>query len=233
MSKGFSAMSPPQPPHPKNAPPKPLSNEEVQTLLQQCDWQDKTIYATHAFLGGSTVNGFLRYTASAQRIKKQRGRQVATSKKKSGEESSSVVPVIIEPPKGTEQEEEEKLKLDTMNPRTAKKIRQELTSGVAFCQQLQDTLMSILAEIDPSFQSVPNNASDNCQPIMGVEHAHPTINDAPQLNPSIPQSPTKSSDLLGGDTGRQRNNNTATSPSSFMMPPSSPGKMVYIAYILG
>lgn len=52
-----------------------------QQRLNKCDWTDRLIYASRMLLGGNNVNGFLRGTATAQRIKKQRARQVGLTKK--------------------------------------------------------------------------------------------------------------------------------------------------------
>lgn len=49
-------------------------------LLSQCDYADRTIWATRVLWGGNSVNGFLRATATAQRIKKQRARQNNSTK---------------------------------------------------------------------------------------------------------------------------------------------------------
>eukprot|EP00536_Pseudo-nitzschia_multiseries_P009355 jgi/Psemu1/288401/fgenesh1_pg.258_\ len=49
-------------------------------LLSQCDHVDRTIWATRVLWGGNAVNGFLRATATAQRIKKQRARQNNSTK---------------------------------------------------------------------------------------------------------------------------------------------------------
>jgi hypothetical protein len=50
------------------------------SLLSQCDYADRTIWATRVLWGGNSVNGFLRATATAQRIKKQRARQNNSTK---------------------------------------------------------------------------------------------------------------------------------------------------------
>mmetsp|Transcript_23687 Transcript_23687/g.65755 ORF Transcript_23687/g.65755 Transcript_23687/m.65755 type:complete len:710 (+) Transcript_23687:120-2249(+) len=49
-------------------------------MLSQCDHIDRTIWATRVLWGGNAVNGFLRSTATAQRIKKQRARQNNSTK---------------------------------------------------------------------------------------------------------------------------------------------------------
>jgi len=60
-----------------------------QELLKQCDWNDKILWSTRLFLGGHAVNGFLRATAAAQRIKKQRARQTASTKKSQSEKAAA------------------------------------------------------------------------------------------------------------------------------------------------
>ena len=133
-----------------------MSLTQQTQLLTQCDWKDKTMWATRQILGGNSINGFLRATATAQRIKKQRARQLALTKKSST--STSGVPsgkfdddkkdAALK--KSFDQSEEEQLKKDIMNPRTAKKIKAELEAGVQFCVTLHNLLRGILFEVDPS-----------------------------------------------------------------------------------
>ena len=90
-------------------------------LLDKCDWQNRLIYAARMLLGGNSVNGFLRGTATAQRIKKQRARQVGITKKaaaaaaQAGSSSSAQEPVAVDtekkekkPTNNTEDEEQMK-----------------------------------------------------------------------------------------------------------------------------
>ena len=49
--------------------------KNVAALISSCSWQDRIIYATKLFLSGNNINGFLRHTATVQRIKRQRARQ--------------------------------------------------------------------------------------------------------------------------------------------------------------
>lgn len=107
-------------------------------------------------LGGNSVNGFLRATAAAQRIKKQRARQSAQAKKTAA--AAATAGGNAEPPADADkkskpvfdQAEEEKLKKDIMNPRTAKKIKSELEAGMEYCTSLHNVLRSVLYEVDPS-----------------------------------------------------------------------------------
>ena len=57
-----------------------FNTPEQNQLLSQCDYTDRVIWATRVLCGGNSVNGFLRATASAQRIKKQRARQNNSTK---------------------------------------------------------------------------------------------------------------------------------------------------------
>jgi hypothetical protein len=144
-------------PDPKLAiPPTGLSYNTSQQnkLLSYCEWKDKVLWASRLILGGNSINGFLRATATAQRIKKQRARQSALAKKtaaaaavaagSSPEAADKRVKPIFD------QVEEEKLKKDIMNPRTAKKIKSELEAGMQFCTSLHNVLRSVLFEVDPS-----------------------------------------------------------------------------------
>jgi hypothetical protein len=120
-------------------PPPRLSQDEVMRLLSQCNSTDRTLWAAQQLLGGAQINGFLRSTATAQRIKKQRARQVQW-KKKDGHD---------------EQQQEEDLKQQTMNPRTTKKIKMELTAGLIFCRQLHSVVRGLLAEVEPGYVVPP------------------------------------------------------------------------------
>lgn len=235
-----------------SSPPLPLLHPPPQEIdvvkfLNQCDWKDKVIYVARQLLGGSTVNGFQRATSAAQKIKKQRQRQVALAnakrESKAAEEAAqnatpagqqlqqqqqqqpqqnqgdyltgastkpesggtgtdtdgdnshpqtvgsdpSVVPSTSSSTTVTssstslttnkqqqqqqhgnnnnkneattnssavasEQEAEEQLKIAAMNPRMAKKIKDELTMGMEFCNSLRDYIHMILAEIDPNYK---------------------------------------------------------------------------------
>ena len=137
---------------------------QQRAMLSQCDWKDKTLWATRQILGGNSINGFLRSAATAQRIKKQRARQIASTKKSGGPTGGApgapgnVAPSAnaADPSKPDQkklvfdQDEEEKLKKDIMNPRTAKKIKSEFEAGVQFCVTLHNVVRGILFEVDPS-----------------------------------------------------------------------------------
>jgi hypothetical protein len=132
--------------------------QQKQQLLH-CDWKDKVLWATRLILGGNSINGFLRATATAQRIKKQRARQTALTKKQAAAAAATAAgttPVETEekpkdPRKGFDQLEEEKLKKEIMNPRTAKKIQSELEHGLLYCASVHNILRGILFDVDPSF----------------------------------------------------------------------------------
>lgn len=126
-------------------------------LLSYCEWKDKVLWASRLVLGGNSINGFLRATATAQRIKKQRARQSALAKKTAaaaaGATSASSAEAAAADKKSKttyDQGEEEKLKKDIMNPRTAKKIKSELEAGMQFCTSLHNVLRSVLFEVDPT-----------------------------------------------------------------------------------
>jgi len=68
-----------------NAGVAPTTEQMTHQLLAACDWKDKTIWVARQLLGGNATNGFLRSTASVQRIKRQRARQTAQSKAKASQ----------------------------------------------------------------------------------------------------------------------------------------------------
>lgn len=128
-------------------------------LLTHCDWKDKILWASRLILGGNSINGFLKATATAQRIKKQRARQLALTRKSAAAAAAAAagttVPEEPEPEKTKEkkvfdQAEEEKLKKDIMNPRTAKKLKSELEAGLQFCVTLHNLLRGVIFEVDPA-----------------------------------------------------------------------------------
>jgi hypothetical protein len=120
----------------------PLAPEKALELLKKCDWVDKTLWASRQLLGGQSVNGFMRSTATVQRLKKQRARQMNRGKEK-------------DPKSGSEQEQEEELKKEIMNPRFAKKLKVEFEQGIQFCEMLHETICNIVREMDPSFPPMP------------------------------------------------------------------------------
>lgn len=139
----------------------PLTLEQARPLLDQCDWVDKSIWAARQIMGGQAVNGFLRATATMQRMKKQRQRQInktsggadgakdATAdgiKKRELDASQEGLQEMT-----TDQDAEEALKLDVMNTRTAKKFKSECEMGEEFCIFLHELLRQLIVEMDPSF----------------------------------------------------------------------------------
>mmetsp|Transcript_32641 Transcript_32641/g.37137 ORF Transcript_32641/g.37137 Transcript_32641/m.37137 type:complete len:651 (-) Transcript_32641:35-1987(-) len=118
-------------------------NDQMKQLLQKCNWMDRSIYISKLLLGGSSVNGFSRATANAQRIKKQRARQIKAA-------AAAAVPGGYNNTNG-----DDDLKQQAMNPRLAKKIRAELYNGLVFCSDLQSLIKSVLHELDPSIQIIP------------------------------------------------------------------------------
>lgn len=163
----------------------PYNTDKQNKLLSYCEWKDKVLWASRMILGGNSVNGFLRATAAAQRIKKQRARQSAQAKKTAaaaaaaGGKDDSAADADKKAKPIFDQVEEEKLKKDIMNPRTAKKIKSELEAGMEYCTSLHNVLRSVLYEVDPSMS----------------QHFPPPL-DKPALVPThtTPQQPTLQND---------------------------------------
>jgi SGF29 tudor-like domain len=146
-------------------------------LTQQCHWIDRTLWASRQILGGQGFNGFLKATATVQRIKKQRARQSAQSRKKetAGGDGGALaqafgtsMPTLASsmnnalaglsakasgdikkraPDLSPEQLAEEELKKDVLNVRTAKKIKAELESGLHFCALVHGVVRTVLQEM--------------------------------------------------------------------------------------
>ncbi|KAI2511495.1 SGF29 tudor-like domain [Fragilaria crotonensis] len=141
-----------------------VPSEEMKHLIDQLDWADRTIFLSRLLMGGASVNGFLRATATAQRIKKQRARQIKKQ--------------LLSP------NEEEDLKKEAMNPRTAKRLRSELVSGLEFCRSLHETLRSVMKELNSSQFVVPL-ASPN--PVATGAQSAAYV--APSANKPVPPAP--------------------------------------------
>ena len=60
----------------------PALDHKVMDMVNRCDWRDRTIWIARQLFGGQSVNGFLRATATVQRIKRQRARQTNATKAK-------------------------------------------------------------------------------------------------------------------------------------------------------
>ena len=116
-----------------------MTFEQQAVLLAQTNWIDRTLWVSRQLFGGQALNGFLRATATAQHVKKQRARQTASARAKT----------TITPPNEDQQQAEEQLKLAVMNARTAKKIKTEFESGLQFCEFLHGTIRQLLQDMDP------------------------------------------------------------------------------------
>jgi hypothetical protein len=86
----------------------PYNTALQKELLDKCDWQNRLIYASRMLLGGNSVNGFLRGTATAQRIKKQRARQVGITKKAAAAAAQAGSSAAPEPPAVDPEKKEKK-----------------------------------------------------------------------------------------------------------------------------
>lgn len=158
--QSYATPSPQQdtPPIPMQKKPvaKPPSAEQIREWVAQCDWKDRTIHVARQLLGGSTINGFLKATAAAQRVKKQRARQFSLAKKNAKRAADQETPGGTS---GTASPEvpptEEELKNGTMNARTAKKIKMEMEQGVDFVKTLYETIQGIIRELDPTGRNLP------------------------------------------------------------------------------
>ena len=101
-------------------------------------------------MGGSSINGFLKATAAAQRIKKQRARQMIASVRK---RAAAEMETATEPPAAPPTENE--LRVDILNPRTVKKIRLEMQQGAQAVKAMYENIQSIMQALDPTGASVP------------------------------------------------------------------------------
>jgi hypothetical protein len=150
--KGSTAPTTPPPPLPV------VPDKAVPGLLRQCDWKDRTLWVSRQLLGGQALNGFLKATATVQRIKRQRVRQTKTKDSttttcKADDASVSSNPSMNDSSNAKKREadpnnEEEDAKLQVLNARTAKKIKAEMDLGLHFCEQIHETIRGILKDLD-------------------------------------------------------------------------------------
>ena len=148
-----------------------FNTSQQKIFLSRCNWKDKLLWSTRVMFGGNSINGFNRATATVQRIKKQRARQVALTRRT--QEANAAAKAGLAPPEQSkksdpkdanskkqpfDQVEEEKLKKDIMNPRTANKMKKELEQGIQYCTTLHTLLRGILIDIEPKLGPYLPNA---------------------------------------------------------------------------
>jgi hypothetical protein len=188
------------------------SEQMTQQMLSKCDWKDKTLWVSRQLLGGNATNGFLRSTATVQRIKRQRARQTAQSKQKAAAAGSgggdnkkdsgnnkeeSTTTTTKDEKKAAKREApdqtaEEELKKEVMNPRTAKKIKAELQAGLSFCVTLHNTIRSILFEMDPQIAPhtpLPLHQGGDIPTLKALMPGNPKLHPASVAQAAVGSSP--------------------------------------------
>ena len=101
-----------------------LSYEEVAKLAKSCTTDQKIVLVARQVLGSGGSNGFQKATSTVQRLKKQRARSFKQKEERDAGRGTT-----------TTRGDEEKLKLDTFNPRLAKRMLAEMKSGKKGCMQ--------------------------------------------------------------------------------------------------
>jgi urease gamma subunit len=183
-----------------------LSDAQMQSLLNQCDWKDKTLWLSRQLFGGQSVNGFLRSTATVQRIKKQRARQV---KLKSTDDVSITSASVNDKKRDLpDQVAEEALKQQVMNARTAKKLKAEMDAGLQFCALLHGTVRSILQDMNA-------NAGIPIPPVLGSPESAAMMGSIPPPAGYIAsQQGTASGGMPTTSQALKQNRNGASQPVS-------------------
>ena len=216
----------------KTAQPEPLAPEQAQQLLSQTNWVDRTLWVSRQLLGGHAVNGFLRATATSQRVKKQRARQTAAARAKQQAGSSNHNPNVNVPNSKnaaatttgarttdnsnlSEQEAEEVLKKEVMNARTAKKFKTEMEGGLQFCEMLYGTIRTILNDMDPLF--IPPPPLDKALPNPNAKNLPPPSMMLPP--PPVPTMAARNS-MSSSISAASSNRRGPTSTTSSLPPPS-------------
>lgn len=149
-----------------------LPNDQVLKLANACSWEERTVWVARQVLGPGGSNGFSRATSAVQRLKRQRARQLQSTKNKDMNGTDNKDDGYSHPDM-----DEETLKRETFNPRLAKKMQSELKQGLQFCNLISEVITSILREIDPQ------------HPLLGVQA--PIVASSIPLNlmrPTIPLS---------------------------------------------
>jgi hypothetical protein len=206
-----------------------LTPAQAKPLLAQCNWVDKTIWASRQFMGGQAINGFLRVTASMQRMKKQRQRQLAktstvgaTSGGGGGGDNNNNngkrdLEISHTAEGQTDQEAEETLKLDVMNGRTAKKFKTEMEQGIEFCQFLHETIRQLIVEIDPSF-TPPAPLSSNGASSASLQTREWQKRGVPMAEPisagNLRDSPSQPTGATGASSSQANRSKAAPAASS-------------------
>ena len=219
----------------------PATDDAVLESLAQCEWRDKTLWIARQVLGGQSLNGFLKATATVQRIKRQRARQTNSTKAKQQlreQQAAAVKQGLPDAPginplsqqhnddvsvasstdaskkrdaPGVDDENETELKLQIMNPRTAKKLKSEMEAGIQFCEALHNVICGTLVELGPAVEAT------------GFEIPPPL--GAPATTNSHTRSKTRGSMSIPTPKANVRASSTATSSSNLSKsPPGTPSR---------
>lgn len=112
-------------------------------LLAAAPWADRALWVSRQFLGGNTINGFLRCTTSMKRTKRQRVKQLQQLQKSGGAGANTNTAAADPTVK------------DIVVPRVAKKLKTDLEQGMTFCRVLHETIRSLVQEMDPALPAIP------------------------------------------------------------------------------
>jgi hypothetical protein len=213
-----------QHPHSHLTQPPEKTEEETAKLLKECpDWIDRTLWATRQMLGGQSVNGFLRSTATVQRIKKQRARQSAQTKSKATPEEIAAAAAAAGPAAAAsrkrgerpDQVAEEVLKQEVMNSRTAKKIKTELEEGLKFCAFVHSQIRNIIQDMDVGLPPPPPLGPELPGTVSATSRAAAFM--PPQMMPLAPNLGAGSNAQMGG-TSKGKNKSTVPLTQAALYP---------------
>lgn len=189
--------------------------DEASVLLKQCDWIDKTLWTARHLFGGQALNGFLRATATAQRVRKQRERQTAFTKSKDGSGSDNKRKTGDEANNSSNTITNE-VKVEIMNARTVKKLKVEMEHGIQFCELVHETIRAILHEMNPHLPQPEPLSRDSSQANVKLMPSGTIIPMAPVA--AIPTN-TSSTNSMSATTG-------SIFSGGAMMQPASPAKAI-------
>jgi hypothetical protein len=197
------------------------TEEETTTLLKDCDWIDRSLWATRQMLGGQSVNGFLRSTATVQRIKKQRARQSAQTKSKATPEEIAAAAAAAGPAAAAsrkrgetpDQVAEEVLKQEVMNSRTAKKIKTELEAGLQFCAFVHSSIRDIIRDMDVGLPPPPSLGPE----LPGTVSASSRAAQAAFMSTQMGMPPAPNLAQMSGGSAKSKNKSSVSSTQSALL----------------
>ena len=120
-------------------------------------WEDRVILIAEAVMGGCQHNGFLRACSSAQRIKRQRIKQITAIQDKKEQQEGRSEDLTMNSDKG-----EAAFKKESLNVKTVKKIQKEMNDGVEYCNKVIAMINNVIKILDPrTTTATPSSSTED------------------------------------------------------------------------